>query len=90
MSTSPKYAERRAISEQLRASTDVATTTLTKAQANALDKKVRAASDRVIKDLNNAADNYHKLLDLLDQAQHGDIHTALGLKSWTAWVKDSV
>jgi hypothetical protein len=70
--------------------TEIATTRLTASQAKALDKKIRAASDRVIRDLTNAADNYQKLLDLIDQAQRGEIHTALGIKSWTLWFKDTV
>jgi transposase len=56
---------------------------LTKSAAKALDKKVRAASDK----LGSAADN---LMDLLEQAAAGNIHEALELPSWTAWFKDAV
>ena len=56
---------------------------LTKTQAKALDKKVRAASDR----LSTTAES---LMELLEQAASGNIHEALELPSWTAWFKDAV
>lgn len=56
---------------------------LSKREAKALDKRIRAASDK----LSTASDN---LLDLLEQAAAGQIHEALGLPSWTAWFKDAV
>jgi hypothetical protein len=56
---------------------------LTEKQAKALDKRVRAASDK----LSTSTDN---LLGLLEEAAAGEIHVALGLSSWTAWFKDAV
>lgn len=56
---------------------------LNKAQAKALDKKVRAASDKW-------ANDRETLADLLDEAARGQIHEALGLPSWTAWFNDAV
>ena len=56
---------------------------LTKPQAKALDKRIRAASDKVSATTEN-------LLDLLEQAAAGQIHEALELPSWTAWFKDAV
>lgn len=55
---------------------------LTTKQAQALDKRIRAASDRLV-------NSGEKLLDLLDQAARGEIHEALGV-SWTAWFRDAV
>lgn len=55
---------------------------LSEKEAKALDKKVRAASDKVSTQTEN-------LLDLLEQAAAGSIHVALGLPSWTAWIKDA-
>ncbi len=56
---------------------------LSKTKAKALDKKIRAASDRV-------STTTDALLELIEQAAQGDIHKALGLPSWTAWLKDAV
>jgi hypothetical protein len=56
---------------------------LNKTQAKALDKKIRAASDRFVT-------NRDKLIELLDEAERGEIHVALGFPSWTAYVKDAV
>jgi Trp operon repressor len=63
---------------------------LTKPQARALDKKVRAASDRVIKNLDDAANSWQKLVELLEQAVLEDVHTLLGYATWTAYFKDAV
>jgi transposase len=56
---------------------------LTKKQAVALDKKVRATSDKV-------TTNVNALVDLLEEAMNGNIHEVLEFASWTAWVKDAV
>jgi hypothetical protein len=61
----------------------VAPEPLTKAKAKALDKKIRAASDKVSTSTEN-------LLDLLEEAAAGNIHEALELPSWTAWFADAV
>lgn len=58
-------------------------TPLTEREAKALDKKIRAASDK----LSTTSEN---LLNLLEKAASGQIHEALGLSSWTAWFKDAV
>lgn len=56
---------------------------LSENKAKALDKKIRAASDKL-------TDNVNALFDLLDQAAAGQIHVALGYPSWTAYTKDAV
>ena len=56
---------------------------LTENKAKALDKKIRAASDKV-------DTNFHALIDLLEEAAEGLIHVALGYSSWPAYVKDAV
>lgn len=56
---------------------------LNKRQATALDKKVRATSDKV-------TTNVNALVGLLEEAMNGQIHEALEFPSWTAWVKDAV
>jgi predicted transcriptional regulator len=63
---------------------------LNKTQAKALDKKIRSQSNKVTKDLNSAQDNFDALIELLAEAAEGDIHKALGLKSWAVYVKDAV
>jgi hypothetical protein len=63
---------------------------LTKTQAKALDKKIRTTSDRVQKNLDKADEEFDSLLDLIAEASEGEIHKGLGIKSWTAWVKDAV
>lgn len=63
---------------------------LTKRQAQALDKKVRAASDKVANDQDKLVTDANALLDLIDEAARGQIHVALELPSWTAWLKDAV
>lgn len=63
---------------------------LTKTQAKALDKKIRSTSDRVQKNLDKADEEFESLLDLVAEASEGEIHKGLGIKSWTAWVKDAV
>jgi transposase len=56
---------------------------LSEKAAKALDKKIRSAGDKVETTMAN-------LMELLKQAYNGQIHKALGLPSWTAYVKDSV
>lgn len=56
---------------------------LTEKQARALDKRIRAASDKL-------STNTEALLDLLEAAVTGNIHEALDYPSWTAYVKDAV
>lgn len=54
-----------------------------KKPAQALDKRIRALSDRWVT-------NREQLLDLLDEAARGQIYIPLGYSSWTAYVKDAV
>lgn len=56
---------------------------LTERAAKALDKKVRAASDKL-------SANVDAFYNLLEQAAQGSIHVALNYPSWTAWMKDAV
>lgn len=63
---------------------------LSKTQAKALDKKIRGTSDRVQKNLDKADEEFDSLLGLVAEAAQGEIHKGLGIKSWTAWVKDAV
>jgi hypothetical protein len=55
---------------------------LGKADARALDKRVRLGSARLIADAG-------KLMTLIEQAEHGEIHVALGCSA-RAWVSDAV
>lgn len=58
-------------------------TPLTEGKARALDKRIRQADTRVRTEV-------CKLLELLEEAAEGDIHKALGYKSWTAWFSEAV
>jgi transposase len=69
---------------------DVAPQELSKRDAKALDKKVRAKSDRVSKNFTTLDKTIEELGNLIQEAIDGQIHKGLGLKSWTAWVKDAV
>lgn len=74
-----EYEEELAVTEQL-----------SKAAAKALDKKVRATNDRIVNGISKVRGDFDSLLSLLDEAANGEIHVALGLKSWTAWLSDAV
>lgn len=63
---------------------------LTPKQAKALDKQVRATSDRVSKGFTTLDETIGLLGNQIQQAIDGEIHKGLGLKSWTVWVKDAV
>jgi hypothetical protein len=56
---------------------------LSEGKARVLDKRIRQASTRVV-------DNYAALLALLEEADKGQIHVALGYASWTAWLSEAV
>lgn len=56
---------------------------LSRSQAKALDKRIRAASDKV-------STNVNALLNLLEEAAQGQVHRAMGATSWTAWFRDAV
>lgn len=63
---------------------------LTKTQAKALDKRIRAKSNKVNTGVERVETDITELLELLQEAGDGQIHKGLGLKSWTAWYKDAV
>lgn len=69
---------------------DVAPQELSAREAKALDRKVRAKSDKVSKDFGRLDETIEELGNLIQEAIDGQIHKGLGLKSWTAWVKDAV
>jgi hypothetical protein len=69
---------------------DVAPQELSKRDAKALDKKVRATSDKVSKGFTTLDKTIEDLGNLIQEAIDGQIHKGLGLKSWTVWVKDAV
>ncbi len=56
---------------------------LTERKAQALDKRIRAASEKIVS-------NMDALLELLNEAAQGQIHVALGFPSWPAYLKDAV
>jgi hypothetical protein len=70
--------------------TDCAPKALNKKQAQALDKKIKVTRDRVVRNIDQAQTHFDYLLTLLEQAERGDIHKALGCKSWPAYLKDTV
>jgi transposase len=57
--------------------------TMTKREATALNKKIQGLATKV-------SDNAFELLSLLEQAATGNIHKALGFKSWTEWYSTNV
>jgi hypothetical protein len=63
---------------------------LTKTKAKALDKKIRNANSRVNDNIEKTQDSYDALVDLLSEAEQGQIHMALDYKSWTAYIQDTV
>jgi hypothetical protein len=56
---------------------------LSEGKARVLDKQIRQAGARV-------ATEQDKLIELLNKAATGQIHTALGYPSWPAYLKDAV
>lgn len=56
---------------------------LSEGKARVLDKRIRQAGSRV-------ANEQDKLIELLEEAAQGQIHVALGLPSWTAYIKDAL
>lgn len=48
----------------------------------------RRLTERIRITAHNARDNLTKLRDLVDEAQHGQAHLALGYASWTAYLSD--
>jgi transposase len=63
---------------------------LNKTEAKRLDKQIRSKSDQAVKARDKVIDLVDELTALLTRAREGDIHKALGLKSWTAYVADAV
>lgn len=68
----------------------VAPEPLSKREAKTLDKKIRTTSDKVISNNEKTLALFDELKALLTQAKDGQIHKALGLKSWTAYLADAV
>ncbi|OBH54325.1 hypothetical protein [Mycobacterium sp. E2479] len=56
---------------------------LTEAEAKALDEKIRVAGKEF-------ADTWFELLTLLEQAEQGQIHVALGFRSWPEYLAEAV
>lgn len=63
---------------------------LTKAEAKKLDTQIRRKSDAAVNARDKAIGLFDELTQLLTTARDGQIHKALGLKSWTAYVADAV
>ncbi len=63
--------------------------TKTQAQGNST-RKSAARQTECRKNLDKADEEFESLLDLVAEASEGEIHKGLGIKSWTAWVKDAV
>ena len=51
--------------------------------ARALNKKIQLAAQQ-------ADTAIHTLMDPIEEAHNGNIHLALGYKSWTGWITDNV
>lgn len=62
---------------------DIVEETMSKRDATALNKKISTMSEKV-------ATNAFELLSLIEQAAAGNIHLALGYKSWTEWYSENV
>lgn len=63
---------------------------LTARDAKVLDKKIRATGDRAVKSHEKTLELFDELTTLLTEARDREIHKALGLKSWTAYIADAV
>lgn len=63
---------------------------LTKAEAKKLDGQIRRKSDAAVAARDKTIGLLDELTELLTRAREGQIHKALGLKSWTAYVADAV
>ena len=63
---------------------------LNKTQAKALDKRIRSTGDKVVASHEKTLALLDTLKELLTEARDGEIHKALGLKSWTAYLADAV
>lgn len=63
---------------------------LSKTEAKKLDRRIRATSDKAMKNHEKTLDLFDELKALLTEAKDGEIHKALGLKSWTAYIADAV
>lgn len=57
--------------------------TMTKKEAQALNRKIKTLSEKV-------STNAFELLTLIEQASTGNIHKALEYKSWTEWYAENV
>lgn len=63
---------------------------LTKTKARQLDKKIRSTADKTVKSNQHTLELFDELKGYVAEAKTGEIHKALGLKSWTAYLADAV
>jgi hypothetical protein len=63
---------------------------LNKTEAKRLDKKIRTAADKTVKSNQRTLELFDELKGLVAEAKTGEIHKALGLKSWPAYLADAV
>lgn len=63
---------------------------LSKTEAKKLDRRIRSTTDKAATSHAKTLDLFDELKALLIEAKTGDIHKALGLKSWTAYLADAV
>jgi hypothetical protein len=63
---------------------------LSKRDAKKLDTQIRRKSDAAVKNHTKTLELFDELKELLTTARDGEIHKALGLKSWTAYLADAV
>jgi transposase len=63
---------------------------LSKTEAKKLDKQIRSKSDQAVNARDKAINLFDELTQLLSRAKEGEIHKALGIKSWPAYVADAV
>lgn len=59
-------------------------------EAKALDKRIRAASDKADKQFKTLDTSIETLGELIRTSIEGKIHVGLGVKSWALWAKDAI
>jgi hypothetical protein len=63
---------------------------LSKTEAKKLDRRIRSTGDKMVASHAKTQQLWAELLDSLNEAKQGEIHKALGIKSWTAYLADAV
>lgn len=63
---------------------------LTKTEARRLDKKIRSTADKAVRSNERTLELIDELKVLVAEARTGEIHKALEMKSWTAYLADAV